>query len=66
MIFGYKIDIHGTWIITKKERLTTASLYEPDIDRQVQSLKDELDEIAMAMKHAIVQQCSGSLGLKRR
>lgn len=56
MAFDFEIDIHGARIVTTKEPLTTASLYEPEIDNQVERLKNELDAVAKRMKAAIRKQ----------
>lgn len=40
----------GYWIEVASERLTTASLYGPDIESQVAALKSDLDTVAKQMK----------------
>lgn len=50
-MFAIKGDpLSGFWIEAKTERLTTASLYEPDMDLQAAAIKSELDTVVKRMK----------------
>lgn len=51
--FDFTDTIHGVTIVPARDRLSTASLSPVEIDRQVQTLKDDLDHVAKAMKAAI-------------
>ena len=59
--FDYTIDIHGATIIAARDRLSTASLYDKEIDQQVLVLKADLDRVANKMKAAIIKQANTSL-----
>ncbi len=50
MVFDFKIDLNGLWIVPTKDRLTTASLHPNEIDLQISDLKAQLDTLAKKMK----------------
>lgn len=43
-------QLTGLYVIPTADRLTTASLYGPEIDKQIEDLKSELDALAKKMK----------------
>jgi hypothetical protein len=53
MVFDFERDIHGVYVVASVKRLTTASLYEPEIDAQTADLKKQIDIIAEKMKKEI-------------
>lgn len=61
MVFDFEGNpLHGFYVVPSADQLTTASLYGPDIDAQIASLKAELDTIANKMK-AELRKPKGSL-----
>lgn len=54
--FDFDIDVHGAVIIPTRDRLSTASRSETEIDSQIAELKKDLDRVAQDMKAAVREQ----------
>lgn len=61
--FDFEIDGYGVFVVFEGKPITSLTLSEDEIDRQIAKLKESLDDVGMRMKAALRNQLGrGSFG----